>query len=143
MKSIYKSILIIGVLLISQIAISQEKQNWVNPYYTTPADKGLTLTEVSIDANQTVLWFKFINNHGYGAWINIDKGAKIIAYPSGKTLYLTKKTEGIPFSPEKHTFSKNGEQLRFNLFFPAVPAGTTKIDFIESSNSNWISSKNI
>ena len=63
MKSIYKSILIIGVLLISQIAISQEKQNWVNPYYTTPADKGLTLTEVSIDANQTVLWFKFINNH--------------------------------------------------------------------------------
>lgn len=137
MKSIYKSILIIGVLLISQIAIGQEKQNWVNPYYTTPADKGLTLTEVSIDANQTVLWFKFTNNHGYGTWINIDKGAKIIAYPSGKTLYLTKKTAGIPFSPEKHTFSKSGEQLRFNLFFPAVPAGTTKIDFIESSSSDW------
>ena len=49
MKSIYKSILIIGVLLISQIAISQEKQNWVNPYYTTPADKGHRSIRIASD----------------------------------------------------------------------------------------------
>lgn len=122
----------------SSASTTQEKQKWVKPVYTTTTgNKGLELTEVNIDANQTVLWFTYTNHYSYGGWVSLDKGSKIIAYPSGKTLYLTKKTDGIPFSPEKHNFSKSGERLRFNLFFPAVPAGTTKIDFIESSSSDW------
>ncbi len=115
-----------------------EKQDWYNPKYRTPEDnKSLELQQVSINSEQTILWFKYTNLYYSGGWCNLDRNAKIIAYPSNKTLYLQRKTDGIPYSPAKHEFKKHGEILLFNLFFPPLPAGTTSFDFIESNSSSW------
>ena len=113
-----------------------EKQTWHFPDYRSSSDN-LKLQRVDIESDRTILWFKYTNRYSAGGWCSLDKNAKIIAYPSNKTLYLTKKTDAIPFGPEKHYFKKYGEELLFNLFFPALPAGTTRIDFIESSDSEW------
>lgn len=39
----------------------------------------------------------------------------------------------IPIAPVKHYFINGNDTLRFTLFFPALPYGTTHIDIIEKA----------
>lgn len=112
-------------------------ETWIMPEYSTlSANKGLELTEVEITNSQTVLWFTYTNHYDSNGWANIDRETKIVAYPSGKSLSLT-KSKGLPIAPSRHNFSRRGEQLRFSLTFPALPQGTTKFNFIENHSSTW------
>lgn len=111
-------------------------ERWIMPEYSTLSDnKGLELTDVELTNNQTVLWFRYTNYYDNG-WASIEKDCKIVAYPSARSLTMIKST-GLPVSPAHHEFKRRGEQLRFSLTFPALPQGTTKFNFIESSNSTW------
>lgn len=134
---------ITGIRSQSGIPVDNSKGNkyisetWIMPEYSTLSEnKGLELTEVEITNSQTVLWFTYTNHYDSNGWANIDRETKIVAYPSGKSLSLT-KSKGLPIAPSRHNFSRRGEQLRFSLTFPALPQGTTKFNFIENHSSTW------
>jgi S1-C subfamily serine protease len=93
----------------------------------------LAVTGVEIKANETVLSLASTNNLS-GGWMNISKGAHIIANGIKYTLV---RVEGITYEPEYTYFAYQGETKHFKLYFQAIPQGTQTIDFIESSSSAW------
>lgn len=93
----------------------------------------LAVTGVEIKANETVLSLASTNNLS-GGWMNISKGAHIIANGIKYTLV---RVEGITYEPEYTYFAYQGETKNFKLYFQAIPQGTQTIDFIESSSSAW------
>ena len=65
-----------------------------------------------------------------GGWIQMESNGYIS--PAGSTMkYRLLRTIGIPIAPLKHYFKRKGEFHSYSLIFPALPAGTTKIDIIE------------
>lgn len=65
-----------------------------------------------------------------GGWIQMDGNAYI--QPVGSiTKYRLIRAIGIPIAPLKHYFKHQGEYHSYSLIFPALPAGTSKIDIIE------------
>lgn len=65
-----------------------------------------------------------------GGWIQMDKNAYIS--PVGSIMkYKLIHAIGIPIAPLKHCFKRKGEFHSYSLIFPALPAGTFKIDIIE------------
>lgn len=65
-----------------------------------------------------------------GGWIQMDGNAYI--QPVGSTTkYRLIRAIGIPIAPLKHYFKHQGEYYSYSLIFPALPAGTSKIDIIE------------
>lgn len=93
----------------------------------------LAVTGVEIKANETVLSLASTNNLS-GGWMNISKGAHIIA---NGVKYTLVRVEGITYGPEYTYFAYQGETKNFKLYFQAIPQGTQTIDFIESSSSAW------
>lgn len=93
----------------------------------------LAVTGVEIKANETVLSLASTNNLS-GGWMNISKGAHIIA---NGVKYTLVRVEGITYEPEYTYFAYQGETKNFKLYFQAIPQGTQTIDFIESSSSAW------
>jgi hypothetical protein len=85
-----------------------------------------------------------------GGWIQMERDAYI--QPIGSTQkYRLVKAIGIPITPLKHYFKRQGEYHTYTLIFPALPKNTKKIDIIEKSApgtyfnfynldySNWMS----
>lgn len=65
-----------------------------------------------------------------GGWIQIDCDTYIS--PTGSSMkYRLVRAIGIPFAPIKHYFKNQGEYYTYSLIFPALPAGTAKINIIE------------
>jgi len=65
-----------------------------------------------------------------GGWIQIDKDSYI--QPKGSSRkYRLVKAIGIPLTPLKHYFKRQGEYYSYTLVFPAVPKTTQSIDIIE------------
>lgn len=97
---------------------------------------GLKVISVVVQNNQTILLLSSNNKRqdGYYSWMTLDKNAYIVA--NGQKYTLT-KAKGIALSPDKTYFSYAGETKNFTLYFPAIPANTTSIDFVESSDSEW------
>lgn len=93
----------------------------------------LAVTGVEIKANETVLSLASTNNLS-GGWMNISKGAHLIA---NGVKYTLVRVEGITYEPEYTYFAYQGETKNFKLYFQAIPQGTQTIDFIESSSSAW------
>jgi len=85
-----------------------------------------------------------------GGWIQMEQNAYI--QPVGSTQkYRLVRAIGIPITPLKHYFKRQGEYYSYTLIFPALPKNTTKIDIIEKlapgsyfnfynvDYSNWMS----
>jgi len=65
-----------------------------------------------------------------GGWIQMERNAYI--QPDGSTTkYRLIRAIGIPIAPLKHYFNHRGEYHSYSLIFPALTAGTAKIDIIE------------
>lgn len=116
---------------------SSYSNTYNNPNIERNLTNALKVLSVKTEENQTVITFSDnnkIDDYNYYQWFSIDKNAYIIA--NGQK-YILNKAEGIALSPDKTYFSYAGETKYFTLYFPAIPKGTTSIDFIESESSNW------
>lgn len=123
------------LFIMPQITSAQNTQ-WITPkcnnnIYST----GLTIEKVDFYSDATIVKLKYDNNYGRAGWVQLSRACKLKAYPSGQT-YTLISAEGIPYAPTKHHFSSEKETLTFTCRFPAVPAGTTSIDWIEEDN--WV-----
>lgn len=108
-----------------------------NPIGAKAKDVHLSITQVRIQDNQTIIDFEFWNDNpdgGYYEYAQIDKNAHIVV--DGKTYYLT-KVGGIKITPEKTYFTRPNESLKFKLYFPSISKSAQSLDFIESSSSKW------
>ena len=112
-------------------AETTKKQKLYNP---TGLDHKLDHRMKSIEFSDQFTRIDFIyrSSHQYknGGWIQMESNAFIS--PAGSTMkYRLIRTIGIPIAPLKHYFKRKGEFHSYSLIFPALPAGTTKIDIIE------------
>ena len=93
--------------------------------FETKVDEG----ELTVIHFMTYPSMKF--THGW--WVMVEP--EMFIRPVGTKDKLTLVfAHNIPLAPEKYYFRSRNEQLRFTLFFPALPKGTTHIDIIETLN---------
>ena len=85
----------------------------------------------------TVVDFEYTNtkymNDG-SAWYNINPNTHIDV--GGRKFTLT-NAEGVSIAPQKTYFHKGQRKAAFRLYFPPLPEGTTRFDFIETDESPW------
>lgn len=107
-----------------------------NPTVNRNMSSHLKVISISVQDDQTIITLSDNNRtkDGYYEWITIEKNAYIVA--NGQK-YTLRRAEGIAIYPDKTYFSYAGETKTFTLYFPAIPKGTSSIDFIESSESEW------
>ena len=110
------------------------------PAYSKPyTQKGLSLTKVVADDDQTILHLEYIfaENTDSGMWLSPRTCIK--AYPSGNK-YTMIRAEGIPTSAQRAKRSHHkGEKMSIQIHFPAMPENTTHFDFIEEGEmSDWV-----
>jgi hypothetical protein len=86
--------------------------------------------EISDEYTRIDFIYRSPDEYHNGGWIEMDKNAYIS--PVGSTTkYRLIRAIGIPIAPQKHFFKRKGEFYSYSLIFPALPAGTAKIDIIE------------
>ena len=74
--------------------------------------------------NNTIVNFTYISSEDYvnGGWVMINPNI-IIKETSGERKYKLIKSEGMPLSPNKHSFSFNGEKLMFSKLLTSPRIG--------------------
>ena len=124
----------------NQIELQQQLNAFNNTmsvqYQTVIDNNSCKIVKVSATNKYTTLEFDYINLYGADGWCNIKPTAYIVDRATGKKLKLL-WAEGIPKSPNQHSFKSMYETLHFKLVFPAVSTKTTTIDMIESNDSSW------
>lgn len=84
------------------------------------------INKIELTGTETVFHMKAFNAPGY--WVSISKDTYLKT--ENGTHFTLKSADGIT-PDERFTMPESGEQA-FKLYFPALPAGTKTVDFIES-----------
>ena len=135
MNWITKTLICIWAFIMPMVVSAQNTQ-WITPKCNNNINSnGLTVEKVDFYSDATIVKLKYDNRYRAAGWVQLSRACKLKAYPSGQTYTLT-SAEGIPYAPTKHHFYSEKETLTFTCRFPAVPAGTTSIDWIEEDN--WV-----
>ncbi len=90
----------------------------------------LDISRIDVTDSSTVIHFNAYNRPGW--WIMVDSATYIIA---GKDSLQVCGTEGITLN-EKLRMNSEGTES-FTLTFPALPAGTRSIDFVENIDNGF------
>lgn len=111
--------------------------NYPTPECVYSRSNDLKITNVYVGAAMTAVDFEYTNTKymNYGsAWYNINPNTHIDV---GGTKLTLINAEGISISPQKTYFPKGQRKAAFRLYFPPLPEGTTRFDFIETEDSSW------
>lgn len=90
--------------------------------FETKVDEG-ELTSITIIATPN-------RKYDFGWWVRLLPDIFIRPIGTNERLGLVFALN-IPIAPAKHYFKNINDTLRFTLFFPALPNGTTHIDIVE------------
>lgn len=111
--------------------------NYPTPECVYSRSSDLKITNVYVGPAMTVVDFEYTNtkymNDG-SAWYNINPNTHIDV--GGRKFTLT-NAEGVSIAPQKTYFHKGQRKAAFRLYFPPLPEGTTRFDFIETDESPW------
>ena len=109
-----------------------------NPKFSsTPSNnKGLTIKKIYKSNGQTYIEFEYDNQNSRAAWVAIDKNTYIENVNTGEKFKMI-EAQNMAIDPKKHYFNSIYDKLNFTLTFPALPANTTTINFIETETSSW------
>lgn len=97
------------------------------PKFDSRSPYNVNIKSITLNNNQTAISFSY-KPEDKSDFISIHRKSYIIA--NGKKYYLIKK-EGIKYMPN-FTYVK-----AFTLYFPAIPASTKYIDFIEPNTKDY------
>lgn len=95
-----------------------------SPFIESCNDNTLSLDELTIIDDKTILSF---TSYGYKqgwAWVQISRNCYIVA---GGKKYKLNRVEGIPYAPDYKMY--NDKPIYFNLFFPPIPKTVETLDF--------------
>lgn len=118
-------------------SVESNNNEFVYPKCASNGDSKLYIEKVTLGSNYTILDMVSYNRRQY-QWCSISKNSYISA--NGKH-YPLSRAEGIAYAPQHTDYPgyESGREvsLRFRLFFPALPTGTTSFDFSEGTESGW------
>lgn len=109
-------------------------QTITSPTYARRDNVSLSILEIELTPEYTILKGNYRNVMNYG-WANINSATFIRDCKTGKR-YNIIKSEGLPISPNNHSFTKENEELPFKLYFSAIDTDTQMIDLIEDEKTN-------
>ncbi len=96
--------------------------------------QAIKINSVVLNTSYTAVQFTYKNLYATDGCCNIDKDTYILI---GGQRYTMTRAKGIEVAPQKTNFSREGEELTFTLYFPAIPSNTTTMDLIENPTSSW------
>lgn len=117
-----------------ELDLNESKSGTIKLYNPNGMDFTKSLRIKCIEANEEYTRIDFIYQssriYENGGWIQMEADAYI--QPKGSsTKYRLVRAIGIPISPIKHYFKRQGEFHPYTLIFPALPKDTKSIDIIE------------
>ena len=93
----------------------------------------IDFTEVS-----TLIFFKYTNTLGDGAWMNFGDNT-YLRDPKSEKMYKLLNSVNMPINeegePKRHVFDKIGQKHNFCLEFEKLPGTIEKFDLIEEENN--------
>lgn len=120
-----------GIISLAYVACSGPSNYSVEyPSIGGATNSALDITRIDVTDSSTVLHFNAYNRPGW--WIKIDSATYIVA---GNDSLQVCATEGITLN-EKLRMNSEGTES-FSLTFPALPAGTRTIDFVENIDEGF------
>ena len=103
---------------------------------TKQREDKIFLNIVELTSDYTALYLEYKNTeYAEGGWYNISKDAYVRDKATGKK-YRCIATENCAFAPYQTPIELNETKI-FILYFEALPESANKIDFIESTTSDW------
>lgn len=121
------------IILILQSGLQAISQTIVAPNYILKSHETLEVMMVRLTEEGTIIQMSIRNERDEGGTFCINKNTEIIA---NDISYRIQRIENIPECPKAHKFESAGEELTFNLYFPAIPKDIKIIDIIENCNDN-------
>lgn len=123
-------LVILGISILTSNAIGQQI---INPYVKRSEIQHCKITSITTYLEKTVVEFDFVAPYSSTNTISVCASDNFFIRDNqtGKKYFLT-KANGIPVCPQKHSFSNQGESLKFSLVFQPIPKTSTEIDIIES-----------
>lgn len=99
--------------------------------HATTSDVKLVQIEMAEDFTVVYFSFKMPEDFIYGGWVAAKKEMFLRDVKTNDRFFLQRVTN-IPLLPERHYFSRSGEQLDFEIYFDPIDLSkTTHIDLIE------------
>jgi len=117
--------IIIGLLSINAVF----SQVFENPYAEFKSHDDLTIVQIEINKNYTLIDLSVENKLESGGWFCVGK--KVVLKTSDNKEYSMIRSENIPGCPDKYKFKFTGEVLNFSLYFPPIDPGKGPIDITE------------
>ena len=103
---------------------------------STYAGEDTKIIRIELTEESTILYFQYTNvDYETGGWYSIDPDTYLRDKSTGKK-YLLLTAVNCAISPRRTSIEK-GKTETFCLIFPALPEGTSKIDFVETEDSEW------
>ena len=130
-EKVMKSLLLIFIMSLPLLLSAQIIKY---PTYSKRDDTSIDITEIEKTTDFTIVRGVYKNPHGNQAWANINQATYLRDKKTG-TKYNIIKSEGLPISPYKKTFSYNGETTSFSFYFPRINDNIDIIDFIENPDA--------
>lgn len=91
------------------------------------------ITKVEVTKTNTVVSFKHVLSN-VGAWVELNKSI-YLQDANSEEMYKYIKSEGIPLRPNKLTATKEGQEVRFKVYFQKLKPGTKAINIIERAHA--------
>lgn len=126
------------ITLIFVFAISLTAQTYINPPFEEAKTPAVDIKKVEITKNYTIVTFVCTapETFVYGGWACASPDMYIEDIDRKKKYYI-QKAKGIPMCPDKHTFTKPGESIRFQLYFPKLRHDVRNINIVEHAENGF------
>lgn len=126
-------------LFIALLSTAQQHfaQTILKPTITRQDDNSIKIDKIELSDYRTIIYCTHTSSDVYtnGGWVRIEPNI-IIKETFGLRKYNLLKAEGIPLSPEKFTYSYQGQTLSFRLIFPKISDDIGTIDLLECQTNN-------
>jgi hypothetical protein len=124
----------IEIAKINEVELQEKEVTTIKLYNPEGMDFTKTLRIKCLEATDEFTRIDFVYRSSMiwdnGGWIQMEQDAYI--QPKGSSQkYRLIRAIGIPISPNKHYFKRQGEYHSYTLIFPALPKDTSCIDIIE------------
>lgn len=95
----------------------------------------LSIIKIEREKSETIFYMNIVNMLAEGGWFCIDKSVKLRLTETGEEIKIL-RSEGLPVCPQTYQFSEIEEEVRFRLYFPALPKDIIELDLIEDCADN-------
>jgi hypothetical protein len=113
-----KRLLLLVVFLSSWIASYSQSVVIHEPVILEKSHRTVRIDSVVLTSDGSVFYLRILNERESGGWFCLSR--EVHLYSENEFIASAKKIEGIPLCPQAHRFESIGEEVAFQLYFPAI-----------------------